>query len=361
MMRLPWRGRSVPHATLDILRGCNCRCRDCYNADVKLVAKPLERVKNEFLMLRKLRNLTTVTLSGGDPLLHPEICEIVRFLAEEGKVTPCTLSNGIAFTDESADRLHAAGLRLIALHIQEGQVRPDIEGRTFDELRREKGRIARAHGIFPATVATIAAADAAGFAALAEFFRSAPEYDYALVTVAQKFGELRSDRAQDDVCVGPMLAAMRAKGFVPAAFVGGRIDRAKPRWYIFQSSQALDAQGRERAWNEVRPGLLERLALGIAARVFHRSFYWVRSTSARQKLHLLLNGLTGGRLSTFVFALNAIVRGWTLKEKHVIVQLPPHSLGDGRIEFCDGCPDATIRNGHLNPLCLGDIPEEVLV
>ena len=71
-----------------------------------------------------------------------------------------------------------------------------------------------------------------------------------------------------------------------------------------------------------------------------------------------MNGLAGGRLSTFFFALRAIVRGWSVLEKHIIVQLPPHSLGDGRIECCDNCPDATVRNGRLHPVCLGDIVEE---
>ena len=70
-------------------------------------------------------------------------------------------------------------------------------------------------------------------------------------------------------------------------------------------------------------------------------------------------GLTGGRFSTFLFALRAIVHRWTVSEKHIIVQLPPHGLGDGRIECCDNCSDATVRNGRLHPVCLGDIDEEV--
>ena len=72
-----------------------------------------------------------------------------------------------------------------------------------------------------------------------------------------------------------------------------------------------------------------------------------------------MNGLTGGHFSTFLFALRAILHGWTVREKHIIVQLPPHSLGDGRIECCDNCPDATVRNGRLQPVCLADLREEV--
>ena len=43
MMRLPWRGRTVPHAVVDIIRGCNCRCANCYNSAAPR-AKPMAEV-----------------------------------------------------------------------------------------------------------------------------------------------------------------------------------------------------------------------------------------------------------------------------------------------------------------------------
>jgi len=36
-------------------------------------------------------------------------------------------------------------------------------------------------------------------------------------------------------------------------------------------------------------------------------------------------------------------------------QQPPSLHGDGGIEQCDNCPDATVRNGQIIPLCLADI------
>ena len=47
MMRLPWYGKTVPHGVLDILRGCNCRCAACYNADRAVVCKTLDQLKAE--------------------------------------------------------------------------------------------------------------------------------------------------------------------------------------------------------------------------------------------------------------------------------------------------------------------------
>ena len=127
MMRLPWYGKTVPHGVLDILRGCNCRCAACYNAAREVECKPLERLKEELAVLRAHRNLKAVSLSGGEPLMHPQVLDIVRWLTDEGLVA-ASLTNGILFTDETAAKLADAGLRMISLHIQKGQVRQDKLG-----------------------------------------------------------------------------------------------------------------------------------------------------------------------------------------------------------------------------------------
>lgn len=358
MMRLPWKGRAVPHAALDILRGCNCRCANCYNAGNGNV-KTLAQLKSELAVIRGSRNITTVTLSGGEPLLHPELDQIIAWLHDEERLTVCSLTNGILFDDAAAERMRRSGCSLITLHIQEGQVRPDVDDAGIDALRRAKGKIARAHGLFPALILTLDAADGPAFSKLAFFFRSASEYEYVLVTLARDFSRIDPRFAQSDVEASPMLARFAAAGFRPAAYVGGRQHRDVPRWFVFQSVQALDSTGKERAWNETRPGLIERVFLCGYALLFHRSIHWVSMSSAKLKARLILNGLTGGRLSTLGFALRATFAGWRVVEKHIIVQLPPYSLGNGQIEICDSCPDATVKDGHLRPLCLADVNVEV--
>ena len=360
MMRLPWHGKTVPHAVVDILRGCNCRCENCYNS-AQPRAKPLDDIKADVRAIRSARNVRTISLSGGEPLLHPQIVDIVSYLRRDEHVAASMLTNGILFDDEMAEKLRAAGLDFVTFHIQKGQIRPDCDDVRVETVRREKGRIARTHEIYPAIVETIRAEDEKGFAALGRFLRNAPEFEYALVTVARDFAAINPLVAEPDLDRDPMLAALAREGYRPSVFVGGSVDRNTPRWYVLQSVQATDSSGRERAWNMVRPGLVERIFLYGYAILYRRSVHWMKSTSAKTKGRLLINGLLGGRLSTFVFALRAIFAGWTVREKHIIVQYPPRSLGDGRVEFCDSCPDATVKNGRLSPLCLADSGLEVLL
>ena len=360
MMRLPWHGKTVPHAVVDILRGCNCRCTDCYNS-AQPCAKPLDDIKAEIRVIRSARNVRTISLSGGEPLLHPQILDIVSYLRSEEGVAASMLTNGILFDDAMAGKLRVAGLDFVTFHIQKGQIRPDCDDARVETVRREKGRIARTHGIYPAVVETIRADDVEGFAALGRFLRNAPEFEYALVTVARNFAAIDPAVVDPEPDRKPMLTAFAREGYRPSVFVGGRIHRDHPRWYVLQSVQAVDSTGRERAWNMVRPGFVERMFLYGYAALCRRSVHWLKSTSAKTKVRLLANGLFSGRLSTLFFALRATFAGWTVHEKHIIVQYPPRSLGDGCVEFCDSCPDATVKNGRLTPLCLADSGLEVFV
>jgi hypothetical protein len=353
MMRLPWYRNTVPHAVVDILRGCNCRCENCYNNEMSKI-KSLEEIKAELRVILASRHVKTVSISGGEPLLHPRILEIVSYLHNEVHVSVSLLTNGMLFDEDTAAKLSAAGLDFITFHIQKGQIRSDCDDASVEKVRNEKGRLARKYGIYPAVVETIRFDDRNAFADIGRFLRSSPEFEYALVTVARDFSRIDLAAEEPDFSREPMLGSLAEEGYLPSVFVGGRFFKDIPRWYILQSVQATDASGEEKAWSVLRPGFLERSILFLSAKIFRRSIHWVKSTSLKTKIRLLLNGMTGGRIATLFFVLRSVFRGWSLREKHIIVQYPPRSLGDGRVEFCDGCPDATVKDGSLCPLCLAD-------
>ena len=49
-IRLPWRGKDVPSAIIDVVRGCNCVCKACFNRRPPAV-KPLEEIRTELSAL----------------------------------------------------------------------------------------------------------------------------------------------------------------------------------------------------------------------------------------------------------------------------------------------------------------------
>ena len=121
--RLPWREGTVPHAVLDICRGCNITCRACYNA-APAEFRPLQDIEADLDRMLALRRLSSVTIVGGEVTLHPDLCGIVSRVKQRGLgAEVCT--NGVLLDAPYAARLKAAGADIIYVHIESGQERPE--------------------------------------------------------------------------------------------------------------------------------------------------------------------------------------------------------------------------------------------
>ena len=76
---LPWTAADVPHALVDINRGCNVTCRSCYNTQ-PAIAKPVDDIKRDFETLMQMRKLDSVSIVGGEILMHPDLSDIVSYI-----------------------------------------------------------------------------------------------------------------------------------------------------------------------------------------------------------------------------------------------------------------------------------------
>ncbi|HOJ43407.1 MAG TPA: radical SAM protein, partial [Syntrophorhabdaceae bacterium] len=102
-------------AVIDVNRVCNARCQMCYYTyEDKRWTKPLDAVKKE-LMLAKRRGNTSTDFTGGEPTIHPELPEIIKFSESIGLHT-CIITNGLAI--EKIKRIVDAGCRewLLSIH-----------------------------------------------------------------------------------------------------------------------------------------------------------------------------------------------------------------------------------------------------
>ncbi|MBV9303962.1 MAG: radical SAM protein [Acidobacteriaceae bacterium] len=103
------------------IRRCNLSCAYCNEYDDHSKPVPLETILHRLELLGRLRT-GVITLSGGEPLLHPEldeiICGIRRNHALAGLIT-----NGYLLTAERVRRLNDAGLDYLQISID--NVMPD--------------------------------------------------------------------------------------------------------------------------------------------------------------------------------------------------------------------------------------------
>ena len=132
LYRLPWSLNDNPIAWLEVSDICNIHCEGCYRQRIT-GHKDLEQIKEEILFFKKWRNPDNVSIAGGEPLIHPQILEIVSFIAKNG-IKPIILTNGIALNPEFLRELKKAGLAGFTIHIDSHQGRPHWDGKNENDL-----------------------------------------------------------------------------------------------------------------------------------------------------------------------------------------------------------------------------------
>jgi len=102
-------------AQLVVTRRCNLACGYCNEYDDFSQPIPYETLVERVDHLARLGTLV-VTLTGGEPLLHPRLDDLVRRVVERGMVCT-TISNAYPFTRKWVERLNDAGLTLVQISI----------------------------------------------------------------------------------------------------------------------------------------------------------------------------------------------------------------------------------------------------
>jgi len=357
-MPLPWTLDSVPHAILDILRGCNIRCRDCFNTRPAR-AKSLPEIDAELTTLLRLRKLQSVSIIGGEVTLHPELPAIVRLVKSRGLCVEL-FTNGVELNDARLAELKHAGTDVIFLHIEDHQQRPDLPANSdLRALRTTKSALIAAHGIEVGLAVTVYPDRLAELEEAVAFTLASPHVAYLLVTLWRDvagmppiYGDLETGLraafmpARAETLTNRSIQQILAAKFqlTPFAYLGSNVDATDPRWLSYLIAAA---NGRHRSLRATR---VERAFLALVRRLTGRYPFYQRQSRTRFAVHLLLNGLAGGGLRA-----NLNVLGQKkLTTKRLLFQTPAMIDEQGRVIHCQCCPDAVVQDGRLVPVCIAD-------
>jgi hypothetical protein len=369
-MPLPFTGADVPNVLLDILRGCNVRCRACYNGEA-IHTKPVSEVLAEFEFARSRRRLDCVTLLGGEPLLHPDLLEIVRALKARG-VRVAIFTNALGLDAQRAADLKAAGVDLVVMHLEEQQERADLRDGTpaaLRNLQETKLAILAQAGLEGGLSITAMQGQEWEIHNTLETALASPHLSFLLVTLhldAAALPPLAGDiftgiRALEPMTADPsdrpgrlakVLGVLNGRMGQPFA-VHPSID-GDPRWHAHLVA-TVTVPGREPFVRPLRPTWMEALLNRVLRWVRGRYFFYQPQRRRLQFVHLLLNGLAGGGLGRNLGVIVRALRpGASLRIKRCLLQVPANLDASGRLVFCRDCPDAVVRHGALVPVCIVD-------
>jgi MoaA/NifB/PqqE/SkfB family radical SAM enzyme len=138
-------------AQIVVTRRCNLSCAYCNEYDHHSAPVPLPLLRERVGHLARLKTLM-VAPSGGEPLLHPSIDEVIREIRERRMVAMIT-TNGYPLTVDLIARLNRAGLQVMQVSID--NLYPDGTSAKSLALLDDKLRLLARHARFRVNVNSV--------------------------------------------------------------------------------------------------------------------------------------------------------------------------------------------------------------
>jgi molybdenum cofactor biosynthesis enzyme MoaA len=379
MYRFPWSANDNPIGWQEVTDRCNTYCRGCYRINGMQGHKSLEQIKEEIKLLKELRNCDNISIAGGEPLIHPNILEIVSYIHSLG-MKPLILTNGIKLEKNPGflKQLKDAGAVGFTFHIDSEQARPHWKGKTEMELfelrQHYADMVAEVGGLFVSFGMTVYPGNLYMVPEMVKWanknidkvhglvfigFRNAVmEGDFDFYANGQKVNMQTSYIADSDdeaYLTSADIYAMIKEHFPhyeTSAYMGGTHNPDKTTWLV-----SAQLGSKSQMYGSVGKKVMELFQTIHHAR---HGTYLVYSPSHRiPKIAFLLGLLDKGvRQTTGAFFRNLLRHPGELFRPIYVQSIGiiqgPDLLEDGRVDMCESCPDMTIWEGKLVHSCRMD-------
>jgi molybdenum cofactor biosynthesis enzyme MoaA len=380
MYRFPWSMNDNPIGWLEITDKCNTYCRGCYRINGMEGHKPLAQIKEEVDLLQKLRNCDNISIAGGEPLIHPDILEIVAYIKSLG-MKPLILTNGIKLENNRPfmEELKQAGAVGFTFHVDSEQERPHWKGKTETELfelrQQYADMVAEVGGLFVSFGMTVYRSNLYIVPEMVRWANQNIDKVHGLVFISYRSaamngnfdyfaGGRRIDLQTSYVSDTDDEEAYMSSGeiydeikkefdhYETSAYMGGTQLVDKMTWLV-----AAQLGTKDRMYGSVGPKMVELV------QIFHhlrRGTYMVYAPGHKlSKLAFLFGLLDKGLRQAFRAFWRDVVRNPRALFRPMYVQSigiiqGPDMLEDGRVDMCESCPDMTIWNGKLVHSCRMD-------
>src|SRR5512146_273738 len=133
------------------IRRCNLACEYCNEYDDFSKPIPLDTMKQRIDHLARL-GTSIVTLSGGEPLLHPELDDVIAHMRSH-PIIAGMITNGYLLTADRIQRLNRAGLDHLQISID--NVMPDDVSKKSLKVLDRKLQLLAEHADFHVNINSV--------------------------------------------------------------------------------------------------------------------------------------------------------------------------------------------------------------
>lgn len=371
---MPWTLNDNVLAWLEPTKRCNLYCQGCYSRNDPKSDKTLAQVRADLDVFTANRNVDSISIAGGDPLVYPDIVEVVRMIRHDYNKKPVLNTNGLALTPQLVRDLKKAGLYGFTFHVDSSQVRPHWKDKTELELNALREQLAN----------MVAEVGGLSVAFNSTIFRHTMKYVPDLVKWAQKnieivhgmvfilYRTLRTeeydffaqgvqveveselvykdmDENPDPLVAQEIVDVIRGvdSNYQPCAYLGGTRDPQSFKWLL-----AGRLANTEKVYGYVGPRYMEMVQNGHhAVNGSYLAYVEPKMLSMGRSIMAGFSAFDKGtREAAKAYAKHAITRPLSPPKVHfqsLVVIQPIDVMADGEANMCDGCPDITVHEGEL--------------
>src|SRR5712691_4780190 len=133
------------------IRRCNLSCTYCNEFDDFSKPVPLGEMKRRLDLLADM-GTSIITISGGEPLLHPELDEVIAHIRRRGMIAGL-ITNGYLLTAERIERLNRAGLEHLQISIDNAM--PDEVSKKSLKILDQKLELLARYAVFQVNINSV--------------------------------------------------------------------------------------------------------------------------------------------------------------------------------------------------------------
>lgn len=375
--RLPWSLTDNGISWLEVTDACNLACEGCYRPHINK-HKTLKEIEEDLMVFKAKRKSDCISIAGGDPLMHPQIVDIVKMIKSYGW-KPILNTNGVALNLKLLRALKNAGVAGFTFHIDTTQVRADSPAsleKEHNHLRLKLAKMLAAEGGISCSFNQTVSIDTIDqIPDVVEWAKKHPDIVHTIVFILFRSPKLTGDfdfwangkkinltdtyektswggkkllTAQDVVnkirTVEPL--------YEPNGYLNGSCDPDSFKWLLSTRVASM-----KETFGYAGPRFME-----IVQHVYHFLYgRWISYSSP--------GFLNTGRSSAILFSLfdkkmRSVLKNMFLSifknpfnifrtaymQTFTIIQ-PVDMMSDGRMNMCDSCPDITAHKGELYWSC----------
>lgn len=346
LYKLKWTSSNNPDGWIEPTTYCQLKCPGCYRGLAE--ENPLRqhedllKLKNEIDWFIKNRNIQTVSIAGGEPLLYPKIEELIDYISKKGLKTKI-FTNGVALTKEKLVKLKSVGVTELVIHIDKYQRKAKSE-ELMNNLRTKYCEMFRSvGGINLGFIMPLSKDNLSDLDVLSDFFKKNSDIvNLVVFTVYKEMLPNKKTSEELEITSHNVFDSVKKSfGINYCAYLGKEL--SEDISWLF----ALSAYSKGQYLGSFDGKFYETLQ----KRYYKKKgkFFITINNRPTKTSHLVRYMLNSSVRKILKSALSK--KANEINTQVVLIIDAPDKEKEGW-NLCDGCPDAMIHNGVLVPSCL---------